>query len=166
MLTMYGSERGLVPVGTDYEALAPFLYLTMTTLDLLGSDPVVRQYIHAAPEAHRAIRQLSTAIAAAGVRVRDTTTRHGFLEEHLREFTPDEIWLFDLAIDVIAMLGTLGGLSPSMHAQVLSDLRSLDDYPHSHHWKREVRKAGDGPEAFRDLRAHVPRHKPHPDRIS
>ncbi len=163
MLTMYGSEKGLVPSGTDYEALAPFLYLTMTTLDLLGSDPVVRQYISAEPEAHRAIRELSAAVAAAGVRVRDTTKRHDFFDEHIREFTPEEIWIFDLAIDVVAMLGTLGGLNPATRAQILGDLRSLDYHPHSHHWKKEVRRAGDGPEAFRDLRAHVPHHKPHPE---
>jgi hypothetical protein len=162
MLAMYGSDTGLIPNGTDCEVLAPFLSLTMSTLNLLGIDPVVRQYVSAAPEAHRAIRELSAAMAAAGVRVRDTTRRHDFFDEHIREFTPEEIWMFDLAIDVIAMLGTLGGLSPGTHAQILDDLRSLDRFPHNHHWQKEVRKAGDGPAVFRELRAHVPHHKPHP----
>ena len=158
---MLGSDAELVPNGLDYQVVAPFIYLTLATLDLLGGDPVVRQYTGAEPKAHSAIRELSRAVAGAGVRVRDSGRVRDEFEEHMRLFTADEFWMFDLAIDVIAMLGSLGGLKPGTHALVLRDLRSLDVHAHSHHWKREVHKAGDGPAAFRELRAHVPHHKPH-----
>jgi hypothetical protein len=102
-------------------------------------------------------------VAAAGVRVRDSGRRQrDEFEEHVRLFTADEIWLVNLAVDVIAMLTAIGGLRPDFHAQAVSDLRSLDYHVHSHHWKAQVRKAGDGPPHLRALRAHVPHHKPHP----
>lgn len=77
-------------------------------------------------------------------------------------YTAEEFWLFDLAVDVIAMLVSLGGFKPGTRALVASDLPSLDEDVHSHHWRRQVKKAGDGPARFRELRTHVPHHKPRP----
>lgn len=146
-----------MPYGLDYEVVAPFIYLTLSTLYLLGTESAVKQYLSVEPEAHRAIRDLSTAVAAAGVRVRDSGRVKDEFDVHMGLYAAEEFWLFDLAIDVIAMLVTLGGFSPGTRALVASDLRSLDKDAHSHHWKREVKKAGDGPAQFRDLRSHVPR---------
>jgi len=162
MLGMLYGKNGLVPEDIDDADLAPFLYLTMSTLGLIGDDPVVQQYLSVEPDSHRAIRELSAAVAAAGVRVRDTTKHHGFLEEHMNEFTAEEFWMFNLAVDVIAMFATMGGLSPKTRAQLLSDLRTLDYHPNTHHWKHQVKKAGAGPGKFHQLRAHVPQHKPRP----
>jgi hypothetical protein len=155
-------ELGLVPSGLGYSAVAPFLYLTLTTLALLGSEPTVQQYAEADPDAHRAIRALCTAAAQAGIRVRDTARHGDSFDEHLRMFTADEYWIFNLAVDVIAMFATGGGLRPDTRALVIDDLKTLDVHVHSHHWKHEVHKAGDGPAEFRELRAHIPHHKPHP----
>lgn len=157
-------EVELVPRGIDYEVVAPFIYLTLTTIALLASEPVVKQYASAQPEALHAIRELNRAVAAAGTRVRDTGQMRDSFDENLRYYTAEEIWLFDLAIDVIAMLGTLGGLPPGTRARVIDDLKLLDNNVHSHHWKKEVRQAGEGPARFLELRAHVPRHQPHPGR--
>lgn len=154
----------LVPRGLDYDVVAPFIYLTLTTLGLLSSESVVKQYASAQPEAQQAIRELAQAVAAAGTRVRDTGQMRDSFDENLRYYMAEEIWLFDLAIDVIAMLGTLGGLPPGTRARINEDLRLLDNNVHSHHWKKEVRQAGDGPAQFRELRAHVLRHEPHPGR--
>jgi hypothetical protein len=154
----------LVPSGLDYEVVAPFIYLTLTTLGLLSSDSVVQQYASAQPEAVHAIRELSRAVAAAGTRVRDTGQMRDSFDQNLRYYMAEEIWLFDLAIDVVAMLGSLGGLPPGTRARIIDDLRLLDDNVHSHHWKKEVRQAGDGPSQFRELRAHVPHHQPRPGR--
>lgn len=66
------SEPGLVPQELDYEAVPPFLGLTLGSLAVLGQQDSVRQYAQANPEAHRAILALATAVAAAGTRVRDT----------------------------------------------------------------------------------------------
>lgn len=148
-----------MPYGLDYEVVAPFIYLTLSTLYLLGTDSTVQQYLSVEPEAHRAIRDLSTAVAAGGVRVRDSGRVKDEFDVRMGLYTAEEFWLFDLAIDVIAMFLALGGLSPGTHARVVSDLRSLDKDAHSHHWRKEVKKAGDGPAQFRDLRSHVPRRK-------
>ena len=114
---------GLVPEGLDDAAVARFIYLTVATLGLLSIDPVIQQYVASAPDAHRAIRELSGAVAAAGVRVRDSGRRQrDEFEEHVRLFTADEIWLVNLAVDVIAMLTGLGSLRPDIHAQAVSDL--------------------------------------------
>ena len=37
-------------------------------------------------------------------------------------------------------------------------LRSLDQTARSHTWKKDLKKAGTGPEEFRELRAKAPRH--------
>jgi hypothetical protein len=55
----HNREIGLVPDGLGYSAVAPFLYLTLSTLALLGSEPTVQQYTDADPDAHRAIRASS-----------------------------------------------------------------------------------------------------------
>lgn len=164
MLAMHGhdSEVGLVPSGLEASTLAPFLYLTLSTLALLGDEPTVRQYTEADPDAHRAIRALSTQIAEAGIRVRDTAKRPDMFAEHMNMFTPEEYWKFNLAIDIIAMFATGGGLSPDTRALIISDLRTLDGDANSHHWKHQVKKAGDGPVEFHELRSHIPHHKPRP----
>ena len=155
-------EAGLVPDGLDYEVVAPFIYLTISTLYLLGTESAVKQYLSVEPEAHRAIRGLSTAVAGAGVRVRDSGRVKDEFDVHMKLYTAEEFWLFDLAVDVIAMLVALGGFRPATHALVARDLRLLDEHVHSHHWRSQVKKAGDGPAVFRELRVHVPHHKPRP----
>jgi hypothetical protein len=156
------STAGLVPDGLDYSVTAPFIDLTISTLGLLSYDPVVKQYCTASPAAHQSMRELTTAVAAAGVRVRDSSRKLDEFEEHFRKFTPEEFWVFDLAIDVIAMFCGTPGTDPSNHAQIRSDLQLLNEDVRSHHWKSQVRKAGDGPAQFHELRAHIPHHKPRP----
>jgi hypothetical protein len=155
------STGGLVPDDLDYSVTAPFIELTIATLGLLSVDPVVKQYCQASPGAHQSIRELSSAVAAAGVRVRDSGRRLEEFEEHLHKFTAEEFWEFNLAVDVIAMFCATPGMNPGNHAQIRSDLQSLDEDARGHHWKSQVRKAGDGPPQFHELRAHIPTHKPH-----
>jgi hypothetical protein len=156
------SATGLVPDDLDYSVTAPFIGLTIATLGLLSYEPVVKQYCQASPAAHQSIRELSSAVAAAGVRVRDSSRRLDEFEEHLHKFTADEFWVFNLAVDVIAMFCATPGMNPGTHAQLRSDLQSLDEEAHGHHWKSQVRKAGNGPSQFHELRAHIPTHKPRP----
>jgi hypothetical protein len=101
-------------------------------------------------------------VSAAGVRVRDAGLVKDSFTENFKPYTPEEIWAFDLAVDVVAMLGSLDGLTGQAKAELAGGLRLLDRDVHSHHWKKEVSQAGQGPEAFRALRAQVPRHIPHP----
>lgn len=158
---------GLVPAGTDDCATSsPFLYLTLSALGLLSTQPAVHEFARQQPEAHQQIRALAAAVSAAGVRVRDGGLLRNDFDDRLRPYTPDEIWLFDLAIDVIALLGGLESLPGSTRAQISSDVRSLDQSVHSHAWHKGLRHAGEGPAPFHALRALVPHHTPHPDRSS
>jgi hypothetical protein len=161
----YDADTGLVPDGVDEcWGSAPFIYLAMAGLNMLGTVATVQDYLAERPGVLAVIRELSTAVSAAGVRVRDDgiiANDHDFRHDI---YTPEEIWTFDLAFDVIAMLGTLETVDGKTRALVVSDMRELDDEVTSHSWKKQLGKAGDGPAQFREMRAVVPRHSPHPER--
>jgi hypothetical protein len=147
----------LVPDDVDHESVAPFIYLTLVTLGSLTRERAVVAYLGAEPGLRQKIRQVSAAVGAAGVRVRDAGLLKGSFDENLRVYTPEEIWTFDLAIDVIALLGTLDGLPGGTRASIADTLRLLSQSTHTHTWKKDLKNAGQGPEAFRELRAQVPR---------
>ena len=155
----HGSGQGLVPPGTDdCSTSAPFLYLTLAVLGSgLSTEPVVREYARANPAQAARIRALSTAVSAAGVRVRDAGLLKDSFDENLRVYTAEEIWTFELAFDVIAMLGALDGLPGQARAMVAEDLRTLDGTAHGHTWRKGFKQAGPGPEEFQQLRAEIPR---------
>jgi hypothetical protein len=152
------AQSGLVPREVDVQSVAPFIYLTLATLGPgLAREHAVEAYLSAEPGLRQKIRQVSTAVGAAGVRVRDAGLLKDSFDQNLRVYTPEEIWTFDLAIDVIAMLGTLDGLPGGTRASIVDTLHLLSQSAHSHTWKKDVKNAGQGPEAFRELRAQVPR---------
>lgn len=153
------SQVGLMPSDLDDCATsAPFLYLILSAFYLLGTQDVVQQFTARNPALHQQIRALTVATSAAGVRVRDAGLLKDDFDNRLGVYTPDEIWTFNLAVDVIARLGALEGLPSSTHAQIVSDLKSLDESAHSHTWKKELKKAADGVPQFRELRAAIPPH--------
>ena len=149
---------GLVPLHLNQGGGAPFISDLFSALERLSSDNAVQQYTSANPDAHRAIRALAAAVAKAGNRVRDSG-RISIQAEDLRLYTPEEIWLVDLAIDVVAMLATGGGIKPDNRNMVLYYLRCIGKHADGRHWEHQVRKAADGPAAFHDLRARVPRRR-------
>jgi hypothetical protein len=154
-----GSQAGLLPRGLDdCSTSAPFLYLILSAFYLLGTQDAVQQFLARNPGTHQQARALSAAVSAAGVRVRDAGLLKDDFDDNLKVYTPDETWTFNLAVDVIARLGGLEGLPPGTHAQIVSDLKSLSDSARSHHWKKELKRAGDGPPQFRELRAAIPPH--------
>ena len=157
----HDDESGLLPLHLDYGATAPFINYSLFALALLQDQPPVEQYGRANPDARRAIFALSRAVAAAGIRARDSGTgkRDDFEHENLKLYSAEEIWMFDLVIDVGAMLATGGGLHPDLQMQVQDHLKWADQDTRSPHWRREVHRAGDGPAEFRELRAHVPRRR-------
>lgn len=104
------------------------------------------------------IQQLSRAVGATGVRVRDAGLLKDSFDENLHVYTVEEIWTFDLAVDVIAMLGALDGLPGGTRASLINSLRLLDRNAHGHTWKKAVKKAGQGPESRSELRAQIPHH--------
>jgi hypothetical protein len=156
---------GLVPPDTDNcSTSSPFLYLIMASLGTLSTEQPVLAYTHSDPAFHQQVQHLSAAVSAAGERVRDEGRIRNDFDDNLRIFSPVEIWLFDLAVDVIAMLGSLMGLSNASLALYKDNVRTLDDEVHTHTWKHGLKKAGAGPEEFRELRQRVPHHPVHPMR--
>jgi len=155
----HGGGLGLVPAGTDdCSTSAPFLYLTLAALGSgLSYEPVVREYARANPARATRIRALSTAVSAAGVRVRDAGLLKDSFDEHLGVYTAEEIWTFELAIDVIAMLGALDGLPGQARARAAEDVRTLNETAHGHTWRKGLKQAGTGPAEFQPLRAEIPR---------
>ena len=155
---------GLVPDGTDdCSNSAPFLYAMLGVLTwVLSPEPAVQQYVGSQAGLRDQIRALTTAVSAAGVRVRDAGVLRNDFDNNLVVYTSDEIWTFTLATDVIALLSALDGLSADGQAKATSNLRSIDGELVKHHWRKELKKANDGPAAFQELRARTPQHKPRP----
>lgn len=145
----------------DCSTSSPFLYLLLASLGPgLSTEPAVIQCVQQLGLLGE-IQELSRAVSAGGVRVRDYGLIRNDFDDNLHPFTPEEIWVFDLAIDLVAMLGCVDGLPDRSLALFKNNVRTLDDEVTSHTWKKHLKKAGAGPERFRDLRARVPRHAPH-----
>ena len=159
-------DGGLVPdAADDCSTSAPFLYLLLSTLGPgLSNEPAIQDHMRTEPVLRQSIRALATAVSDAGVRVRDGGLLRNDLDENLRVYTAEEIWIFDLAVDVAAWLCTLDGMPRKTQAQIVSNVRLLDQDVTAHTWKKELKKAGDGPQKFHELRAKVPRHTPNPSR--
>jgi hypothetical protein len=151
-------EVRLVPEDADdCTTSAPFLSLALSSLSLLGVQPEIKQYMNGQPGLLRQIRMLSTMVSVAGVRVRDAGLLKDSFDSNLDVYTAEEIWTFDLAFDVITLIGAMDGLTGRIRAMTASNMRSLDGYAERHAWKKAMKKAGDGPVPLREFRAAVPR---------
>jgi hypothetical protein len=151
------SDSDLVALHLDYGATSEFVYATLFALSYVEDDPSVVQYCRADPAAQKAILALTSTVGHAGIRVRDSNPkRDDVINDHLDRYTPEEIWMADLAIDVLAMFATGGGLNGSKRSFVQDHLKRADEHTHNAHWKRHLHKAGSGVAEFRELRAHVP----------
>jgi hypothetical protein len=157
-----GPQDGLIPEGLDFEGAPAFVYDTLCSLRMLGHEPPVQQYLQANPGIRAPILALSQVVAETGVRVGQVEKERPTIAERLKLYTPEEIWEFDLAIDVTAMFAANGGLTPDSRVILRSHLDFASELLSSHRWKHELHKAGQGPGQFRALRAHVPRHHPKP----
>jgi hypothetical protein len=153
----FGDETRLVPEGTDgCRSSAPFIGLILSSFDLLSTVAPVKEYMHGQPHLLRQIRALSQAVSAAGVRVRDGGLLKDSFDISLEVYTPEEIWFFELSFDVIALVSGVDGLNGDTRAQMRENIRSLDWYSEKHIWKKDLKKAGDGPVSWREFRAQVP----------
>jgi len=155
--SIFQDPVSLVPEDADdCWTSAPFLALTMSTLSMLSTQPAVKEYMQREPRLLEQVRALSSAVSAAGARVRDAGLLKDSFDGNLAVYTPAELATFDLAFDVIAMIGGLDGLSGQTRAMVASNLQSLDWYAQHHAWKKGLKKAAEGPAAQPGLRARVP----------
>lgn len=151
---------GLVPSGTDNcTTCAPFLHLIMASFGVLTTEAAVLKYTHGFPDFHKQIQQLVAEVSAAGVRARDSGQLKNDRDDSLRIYSPEEIWMFDLAVDLIAMLGCMQGLADSSLVLYKRNVRTLDSLVVTHAWKHALKKAGAGPAQFQELRSGAPHHK-------
>jgi hypothetical protein len=161
-----GAERladhfSLVPQDFSGGTDVPFIDLLLVELGYdqycgLSADPAVRSFVHSQPGIYEQIRAVGAVAGRAGVRVRDSGQLKSSFDDNLKYYTPDEIWCFDLAIDVLAMLAVVPGVSGSARFRALDALRNLNATCHGHSWHKQVRHAVDAPAAFGELRSRVP----------
>jgi hypothetical protein len=149
----------MVPPHLDFGATSPFIERPLFALLLLNDEPSVQQYLRANLDAQKALLELTGAIGQVALRVRDAHGPKIVIDEHIKYYSAQEIWMFDLAIDVVAMLVT-SGATVSDRDLILSDLRSADKHAGSRPWRHQVHKAGAGPAQFRQLRELIPHHQP------
>jgi hypothetical protein len=65
-------------------------------------------------------------VSEAGVRARDAGVLKSEIGNRLELYTSEQIWTFDLAADVIALLSVLDALPSGVRDTVTRHLRSLD----------------------------------------
>ena len=147
-----------MPAGTDLiPTAAGFLRGFLQMFEGVGTSPTVAECMRREPRLLEQVRALATAVSAASVRVRDAG-----LEESARTslavYAPEEIWIFDLAFDVLAQLGALDGLTGEMRASIAQSVRQLNEDSLQKIWQKGMKKAGGGPVTWRELRART-RHR-------
>jgi hypothetical protein len=143
--------------GTD----VPFLDLLLVQLGYgpgygLSAEQAVREFVHDQPGMYEQIREVGTAVYLAGTRARNHGLLRSSFDDSLHPYSADEIWCMDLAIDVLAMLATMPGLSGGTRFSALEALRDLYVTCGGHTWHKQVKHAAAGPQEFRELRARVP----------
>ena len=161
----------MAPGDLYLETDVPFIHLILVVLGYgpsygLSAEPAVREFVDAEPGLLADIRSLGAAVGAASQRVREAGLLKNGFDDHLTYYDPAEIWCFDLAIDVIAMLAGLTGLTGTGRADTTQALRNLDATAQGHTWRKGLKHAGDGPAALGALRERVPRHTPDPARVA
>jgi hypothetical protein len=143
----------------DDNSFPPGIALILSTLRNLGKDVAVQNYLDGVPGLRHAIRTLSIALGAAGARIRDPGLMRDDFDDNPAYYAPDEIWACDLALDVIAALGSIEGVAGGWHAEARSTVRTFDvEQPGDQRraWQKGLKAAGAGPEAFRQMRAQIP----------
>lgn len=143
--------------GTD----VPFLDLLLVQLGYgpsggLSAEQAVRDFVRDQPGMYEQIREVGTAVYSAGARARNHGLLRGSFDDSLHHYSADEIWCMDLAIDVLAMLAGMPGLSGGTRFSALDALRDLYMTSGGHTWHKQVKHAAAGPHEFRELRARVP----------
>jgi hypothetical protein len=152
--------------GTD----VPFLDLLLVQLGYgpsygLSAEQAVRDFVRRQPGLYEQVREVGTAVYRAGARARNHGLLRSSFDDSLHPYSADEIWCMDLAIDVLAMLAVVPGLSGGARFSALEALRSLYVTCTGHTWHKQVKHAAAGPHEFSELRARVPvrpKHLPKP----
>jgi hypothetical protein len=176
---MHEEEFSLVP-SEIYEknhfehTSVPFLDLLLVQLGYgptygLSAEQSVRDFVRSQPGMYEQIREVGTTVYRAGARARNHGLLRNSFDNSLHPYSPDDIWVMDLAIDVLALLAYLPRLSGGARFSALDALRDLYVTCNVHAWHKQVKHAADRPpQEFRALRARVPvrpKHLPKPGQL-
>jgi hypothetical protein len=164
-------DFSLVPPDCSGWTDVPFIDLLLVELGYspsygLSAEPAVRDFVRSQPGAYEQIRAVTAVASRAGERARDSGQLKSTLDDNLKYYTSDEIWCFDLALDVLAMLAVVPGVSGDARFRALDAVRTLSVTCHGHFWHKHVRQAVDAPADFGNLRSRVPARPAHPSKTA
>ena len=166
---MSDNDFSLIPqdfvMGTD----VPFIDLLLVSLGYgpyygLSAESAVRDAVRGQPGLYEQIRAVGAVVGRAGVRVRDSGQLRDSFDNETRYYTSDELWCFDMATDVLAMLAVLPGVSGSARFSALEAVRDLNKTLTGHWFHKHVKHAVDAPRDFGALRSRVPARTDKPPR--
>jgi hypothetical protein len=142
-----------LPDGDVYLPLPVFPLLAC--LNTSAYDLAVQAFL-AAPERVDSIRALARAVEAAGHRLQDADVpENDVIQKGEKIYTPDELWTFELLADLLVRLESVNGLERDTRTGLKESVSTHDDMWQSR-VKKALKRAGDGPEQFRDLRSAIP----------
>lgn len=98
-------------------------------------------------------RRLTGAVKAAGERAADAGLRDIAIDP--KAYTPEELWSFHLARDLLAELAAVDGVDRDSARLARQTVADTDD-SWGHAFKKAEKKLGAEPESLRDLRAKIP----------
>lgn len=126
-------------------------------LSTTAMDPAVRAWVKNFPEKDE-IGSLLQAVRQAGTRIKLVAMQGKHYDEftdnsHLH--TEDEWWQIGLALDILATIGSVPGISPMTGADAMKQARDFQkDY--SHQLKKASKNPGPSASQFVALRAAIP----------
>ncbi len=126
--------------------------------EALASEAVVSRFVEQQGLA-ASVPALMDDVAGAGRRV---VTDGLVLDERRIDFgvyTPDEMWVFNLAADLVAMLAALPNLAKTKRAAVRDLLITVDAALGTHSARSTIGNAHEGPADLRPLRETIPHRK-------
>ena len=129
-------------------------YPILSCLSLVAYDTAIQNFLDQ-PGRIEIARAMTAAVTASGERIRDADQNDDVVGRGEKMYTPDEWWMCDLSVDFLAMLGNVIDVRKDMRASARETVKLHDDLWYRR-TRKPIKKAGDGPEGFRALRAAVP----------
>lgn len=145
----------------DFDAgasLPNLVRVILKTLSTLGEESAVQRALEKSGLTG-VVDSLNPAAIAAGCRVRDAGLIVEGVGTDIHAFQPAELWTFNLAADLIAVMVAADNLSKVKRVSFAETLRGIDASLSSHWAKSMIGNAAPGPDELRACREAVPRRR-------
>jgi len=126
---------------------------------MLISEPAAQRVVEAQGLSD-SVALLSDAVVGAGQRVRDGGLVLSERAVDIKIYQPAEVWTFNLAADLIAVLVVVPNLPKAKRVAVRDVLMRLDAGLGTHWCRSTIGNAAPGPEPLQGLREVLPHRKP------